>query len=296
MLTVWNEEWKEKEWFKQILGACAALLLTSYVLAGYFFSWFATGDACGTQRFFIGFTFALTIGTTSLSLSKLCPHGALLPSSVVTAYAVYLLYSSLSSDPTACNSLLNAQSSQNVQLVINILLAAFSIVKSAWDLGKSNLFGPSGEAGASSDAAASSGADVADPSPLSPASADDVTGGTGAGAGKRRPRGVSEHAVTVAMHDRAGDAAAGAHDSDHDKVDDAVQRKSNLTFHASMALASLYLSMLLTNWGSAADDTPTAIDVGWPAVWVKIVSQWVTLALYAWTLVAPSLFPNRDFS
>ena len=26
------------------------------------------------------------------------------------------------------------------------------------------------------------------------------------------------------------------------------------------------------------------------------ISQWVALSLYAWTLVAPRLFPDRDFS
>lgn len=34
----------------------------------------------------------------------------------------------------------------------------------------------------------------------------------------------------------------------------------------------------------------------WPAVWVKISSSWVCLFLYAWTLVAPVVLTNRDFS
>lgn len=33
-----------------------------------------------------------------------------------------------------------------------------------------------------------------------------------------------------------------------------------------------------------------------PAVWVKISSSWIGLALYAWTLVAPLVLPNREFS
>ena len=34
----------------------------------------------------------------------------------------------------------------------------------------------------------------------------------------------------------------------------------------------------------------------WPAVWVKISSSWVCLLLYVWTLVAPLVLTNRDFS
>lgn len=34
----------------------------------------------------------------------------------------------------------------------------------------------------------------------------------------------------------------------------------------------------------------------WTAVWVKICASWAGLLLYLWTLVAPLLLPNRDFS
>ncbi len=32
------------------------------------------------------------------------------------------------------------------------------------------------------------------------------------------------------------------------------------------------------------------------AVWVKIVSSWICIGLYIWTLVAPCLLPNREFN
>ena len=46
-------------------------------------------------------------------------------------------------------------------------------------------------------------------------------------------------------------------------------------------------------------DSPDAdytITSKWPAVWVKITSSWVCLAMYIWTLVAPMILTNRDFS
>jgi hypothetical protein len=30
-------------------------------------------------------------------------------------------------------------------------------------------------------------------------------------------------------------------------------------------------------------------------MWVKAISQWVASGLFLWTLVAPAVFPDRDF-
>uniref|UniRef100_A0A8C2WSW2 Serine incorporator 1 n=1 Tax=Cyclopterus lumpus TaxID=8103 RepID=A0A8C2WSW2_CYCLU len=65
-------------------------------------------------------------------------------------------------------------------------------------------------------------------------------------------------------------------------------------FHCMLFLASLYIMMTLTNWYSP--DADYTITSKWPAVWVKISSCWLYLALYTWTLVAPLIFTNRDFS
>lgn len=35
--------------------------------------------------------------------------------------------------------------------------------------------------------------------------------------------------------------------------------------------------------------------MGWFSVWVKFVTQWVTVAMYCWMLIAPSLYPDREF-
>uniref|UniRef100_A0A8C4T541 Serine incorporator 2 n=1 Tax=Erpetoichthys calabaricus TaxID=27687 RepID=A0A8C4T541_ERPCA len=66
-------------------------------------------------------------------------------------------------------------------------------------------------------------------------------------------------------------------------------------FHFCLLLASLYIMMTLTNWylpNASSQDPPN----GWAAAWVKISSSWLGLALYLWTLVAPLIFPDRDFN
>lgn len=68
-------------------------------------------------------------------------------------------------------------------------------------------------------------------------------------------------------------------------------------FHLMFALATLYVMMTLTNWYSPGSDvTIESISANMSAVWVKIISAWLCFALYMWTLAAPVLLPNRDFS
>eukprot|EP00052_Salpingoeca_macrocollata_P018875 m.155594 g.155594 ORF g.155594 m.155594 type:complete len:437 (-) comp20808_c2_seq2:84-1394(-) len=69
-------------------------------------------------------------------------------------------------------------------------------------------------------------------------------------------------------------------------------------FHFVFMLASFYLMMVLTDWATVKDGDNATIDVGrgYASVWVKVVSSWVTALLYSWTLVAPILLPDRDFS
>ncbi|XP_052208299.1 uncharacterized protein LOC127812054 isoform X1 [Diospyros lotus] len=65
-------------------------------------------------------------------------------------------------------------------------------------------------------------------------------------------------------------------------------------FHLIFALASMYSGMLLSGWTSSSESSDL-IDVGWTSVWVRICSEWVTAALYVWTLLAPIFFPDREF-
>lgn len=66
-------------------------------------------------------------------------------------------------------------------------------------------------------------------------------------------------------------------------------------FHIIFSLASMYSAMLLTGWSTSVGESGKLVDVGWPSVWVRIVTGWATAALYMWSLIAPVLFPDREF-
>lgn len=65
-------------------------------------------------------------------------------------------------------------------------------------------------------------------------------------------------------------------------------------FHVIFALASMYSAMLLSGWTSDSENSDL-IDVGWTSVWVRICTEWITAGLYIWSLVAPIIFPDREF-
>lgn len=74
---------------------------------------------------------------------------------------------------------------------------------------------------------------------------------------------------------------------------------AGVTWRLNLVLAVIccFYAMSLTGWGSIeSGGTPANPNVGNVSMWMIIASQWVVLALYLWTLVAPRLFPDRDFS
>jgi len=60
------------------------------------------------------------------------------------------------------------------------------------------------------------------------------------------------------------------------------------------ALATLYVMMCLTNWFKPDSDLQT-MNANSAAVWVKIVSSWLCVGLYVWSLIAPAVLEDRDF-
>lgn len=77
-----------------------------------------------------------------------------------------------------------------------------------------------------------------------------------------------------------------------------VQLYKNALSESSLVLilVSSFYAMVLTNWvtlkqNSAYENPKT----GYAAMWIQATAQWIAIAFYFWSLVAPKLFPDRDF-
>jgi len=76
-------------------------------------------------------------------------------------------------------------------------------------------------------------------------------------------------------------------------------------FHIIFVLGAMYVAMLLTDWNvvsskplpdappSPGPDYDVYIGRSMVAMWMRVVSSWICMALYIWTLVAPVLLPDR---
>jgi len=55
--------------------------------------------------------------------------------------------------------------------------------------------------------------------------------------------------------------------------------------------------MLLTNWGNPTifDNTSTFFASNTTSFWIKLIAQWLSTALYLFSMFAPMIFPDREF-
>ncbi len=91
--------------------------------------------------------------------------------------------------------------------------------------------------------------------------------------------------------------AESTNEDDHDAVSDPSSFNNSWKLNAILALVSCWYAMALTGWGTVEKRGNIANpDVGEVSMWMLIVSQWIAMLLYLWTLIAPLMCPHRDFS
>jgi len=86
---------------------------------------------------------------------------------------------------------------------------------------------------------------------------------------------------------------------DADLKSKAVGYQSNnyLYFHLIMIITSIYLPMLITNWGGSDfhESSFNAYKPSKAAFWVKTAGSWISSLFYIWSLIAPRILTSRQF-
>lgn len=271
----WNNDWVSKD-DERYLYALLAITVGAFLgvvgIDGFMYYWFKPSGAgdCSFNIGMITLTLIICVGFSMLSLHPQAHNGSLFPASIISLYCTYLTYSALQSEPRdyECNGLgqrLTAASGSTLALGMAVTMA--SVVYSALRAGSNTTTFTTSE-----DAAAEKAALLEEP--LAKGEEEEMTS---AGLDGEDPEAPKEKDLKEAA-----------------KEDDKVTYNYSF-FHFVFALASMYIAMLMTGWGTGAEERDL-IDVGWTSVWVKLVSSWLTAILYSWTLAAPILLPDRDFS
>jgi len=281
----WNDGWVErsnkaeseeagsgKKWLTAIVVSCIILFLASivgWVLLFYFFG------GCGTNIAFILMTIILSIVVTAAQLTG--EEGSLLASSLITAYATMLCYNAVSKNPNAvCNPFLKSDDVLSIAIGIGLTIVSLGYV--GWSATADSTLG-------GSDEDEDDGEDAALNNPTEQSSTEEKTKVVGV---------VANYDSTKNADDKA------SRDEEMGEVSGEKVRNTfsnNWKLNVALGTVTCWISMVLTSFGSiqAGGDVANP-QIGVVNMWIIISSQWLALLLYTWTLVAPRVFPDRDFS
>jgi serine incorporator 1/3 len=281
----WNEDWVDRAdqsdrlvygsgnaWLRAVVGTCAAFYaaaLTGIVLLYKYF------DGCAENTWIITLTLLGVLAITGIQLTG--PEGSLLTSSMISLYVTYLAYSMVSKNPNGqCNPQLG--SSDVTGMVIGLTLTAISLAWTGWSWTAEERLNVDGVQCAK----------TMTTSMNAPSS-----------------QGIN---LDVPFLDPGNAPTSGLVMDGHDDMDTFRSNRPGSQvwkLNVVMALISCWVAMTLTGWGTleaaiSADENhhyhaanPT---VGRFNMAMIGISQWCAILLYIWTLTAPVLFPDRDFS
>jgi len=276
----WAEAWVGNNEDSEHNGWIAALTtvtftfyagsLTAIVLFYVYYTGEAVGD-CKLHEFFISFNMILCVILSVISVlpkvQENLPNSGLLQSSCITLYVLYLTWSAMTDSPDA-------------------------MCKPKFDGNNSTLTENSG--------------DTSDPNPKPETRSFDTQSIIGLVVFilcvlySSVKTSTNSQAAKLTGSDKMliKDTGEGGNDDPEnnkvwDNEGDEVAYSWSL-FHVMFALATLYVMMCLTNWFKPDSDLNT-MNNNSAAVWVKMVSSWLCVGLYSWSLVAPAVLEDRDF-
>ncbi|XP_019867447.1 probable serine incorporator isoform X1 [Aethina tumida] len=263
------EETESRGWFFGLIGFTLLNYVISITGLTLLFVFYTKAGDCDLNKFFISINLILCVIISAISIlpsvqNKL-PRSGLLQSSIVTLYVTYLTWSAVSNSKSECNpgiwGIFGVKSENHNIDVIGLLIwmccVLYSSLRTASNSSKITM------------------------------SENILAKDNGAVRGYG-----SENLVENEGNDggESGDGGKKVWDNEEESV-----AYSWSFFHVMFALATLNVMMTLTNWYKP-NSSLESFGVNAGSMWIKEISSWLCLTLYAWTLVAPILLPDREFN
>lgn len=66
--------------------------------------------------------------------------------------------------------------------------------------------------------------------------------------------------------------------------------------HFTFVCAACFMLMAFTNWTLQGTPGKFELDRGTTSMWMRIATQWIAFAMYAWILVAPQIVKGRQYT
>jgi hypothetical protein len=80
-----------------------------------------------------------------------------------------------------------------------------------------------------------------------------------------------------------------------DTTEDDAPPDGAVFLHFTFMCASCFVLMAFNNWTLQGTPGRFELDRGTTSMWVKMVTQYMSFALYTWILVAPRVLGHREF-
>lgn len=308
-------DWRSKLWVYTLITVPLSMHLLTIAISIVDLTFFGV-SGCGLNRFFIIFNLILCFIVTCISLHpavrEVNSSSGVIQSGVVVIYCTQLVTSAVANHDegdSRCNPLTKLQEGTETSMVVlGALMTLLAVAYTTFRAGTRS-FEFTGMMNESADtgyvALQDSDPERPPPTPITSQPK------------KKDPLRIQ--AIQAAVDEGSLPASAleqelrqnqDDDDDDHDREDFGSQNKDDETikvryhyssFHFIFVLATMYVAMLLTHWnivtrsGHESDDHATPVKIGHSTatMWMRIISSWVCMAIYAWTLIAPVVFPDR---
>lgn len=298
-------------WQYILVGSTFGLYAFTIAITVVMYVYFA-GSGCTLNQFFITFNLILCILITLLCISppvqEANPKSGLAQASMVAAYCAYLILSAVGNHTHAtCNPL--HKSAGATQTTTVIIGGVFTFIAIAYSTTRAATLSKAFTASGKKDGAiALTGDDsgelgirpiTSQPTPKNTPRYQALVAAVEAGAipaSALNDRSLYRQEGDIDSDDEAEDGAVG-----EERDDERVRVKYNYSwFHIIFAMAAMYVAMLLTDWqfikkGVDNPEDGKTIYIGRSDVtmWMRIISSWISILLYTWSLLAPVVMPDR---
>ncbi|KAF4985404.1 hypothetical protein FDECE_16576 [Fusarium decemcellulare] len=283
------EDTDSRFWRFVLIGSTLGMYIGSLAMTIVQYIFFARGN-CSMNQAVITINLLLWLGISVISVNPTVqeynPKAGLAQAAMVAVYCTYLTMSAVSMEPdNKCNPLITGQGTRTTSIIIGAVVTLLTIAYTTTRAATQSLgLGNSNGVRLPED-------DEHDLVTQQPSARREMR----AEALRRAVEEGSLPADALLSDDdesEAGDSPVGDDERSRTQYNYSV-------FHIIFFLATAWVATLLTmNFDESTRDGDFAtVGRTYAASWVKIVSAWVCYGMYAWTLVAPIVLPDRfDFS
>jgi hypothetical protein len=240
-----------------LIGITGFLTVLNIIFISFQYKWFG---GCAYNDVIISVTLIMSVLFYGAIFLKPREDASILTSTIVVSYILYLNYSALSSDPASCNPMKESSSNTLMNIIFGLFFTMISLVSISTSVKKT------GEGNVTT---AMNGAMMED----------------------------EEGQELLPRNKSVGDRTFRGKTYSAEEMHVFPISTATILFQALLVLSSVYYAMLLTNWGSPQTfgDSTDFYAANNTSYWVKLVAEWLTMAVYTFSLVAPLIFPDRQF-